>query len=232
MKKARLVVCSALLSLFMLTAVVYTSCTKSADTKTTPPTVVDKCLSVVCQNTGTCTNGICTCPTGYSGTNCEQSRITFKNNAPTPVTVVVNDTNYTVPTGDSTHATHTSGSSATISAHIQDISGDTLFWHYTLNFPNNGILLSRSFDIPVNYFYLKIVNTATLLVTKLIINLSNADETFARCPTNDGIAHGVGYFKANAGMSIGVLFIDGSFKTFPTTVTTGTLNQVYTLNLN
>jgi hypothetical protein len=39
--------------------VTYTACTK------------DKCDDVVCQNNGTCVDGSCKCPFGYSGTNCE-----------------------------------------------------------------------------------------------------------------------------------------------------------------
>ncbi len=31
----------------------------------------DKCEDIVCQNSGTCTNGICNCPHGYFGTKCE-----------------------------------------------------------------------------------------------------------------------------------------------------------------
>ncbi len=31
----------------------------------------DKCKDVVCQNAGTCAEGVCTCAAGYEGTNCE-----------------------------------------------------------------------------------------------------------------------------------------------------------------
>lgn len=31
----------------------------------------DACKDVVCQNGGTCTDGECTCPVGYEGTNCQ-----------------------------------------------------------------------------------------------------------------------------------------------------------------
>ena len=32
---------------------------------------VDKCDAVICLNDGTCDEGVCACPTGYSGTLCE-----------------------------------------------------------------------------------------------------------------------------------------------------------------
>ena len=34
----------------------------------------DKCENVHCQNGGTCSNGSCSCPTGYSGTLCETKK--------------------------------------------------------------------------------------------------------------------------------------------------------------
>ncbi|MBS1586219.1 MAG: calcium-binding EGF-like domain-containing protein [Bacteroidetes bacterium] len=55
----RLAMLAASITLFAFTAVTYTSCKK------------DKCKDVTCQNGGTCSDGNCTCPTGYSGTLCE-----------------------------------------------------------------------------------------------------------------------------------------------------------------
>jgi uncharacterized membrane protein len=50
---------AAFVTLFAFTVVTYTSCKK------------DKCKDVTCQNGGTCSDGNCSCPTGYSGTLCE-----------------------------------------------------------------------------------------------------------------------------------------------------------------
>lgn len=44
----------------------YASCTK-----TDVATTVDKCSTVVCQNGGSCFQGICSCPIGYEGDLCE-----------------------------------------------------------------------------------------------------------------------------------------------------------------
>lgn len=46
--------------LAMGSAVVYTSCEK------------DRCLDVKCTNGGACTDGFCTCPTGFEGVLCEE----------------------------------------------------------------------------------------------------------------------------------------------------------------
>lgn len=59
MKSIKQIVLGAFLFVSSACAVLYTSCTK------------DKCKDVTCQNGGTCSDGKCTCPTGYEGTNCE-----------------------------------------------------------------------------------------------------------------------------------------------------------------
>ncbi len=59
MKSIRNVALSALLTIGAFSAITYTSCNK------------DECKDVVCKNGGTCVAGVCSCPTGYEGTNCE-----------------------------------------------------------------------------------------------------------------------------------------------------------------
>ncbi|HYD21017.1 MAG TPA: hypothetical protein VEB40_06035 [Flavipsychrobacter sp.] len=56
--KAKPALLAAAIAIFSFITVVYTSCTP------------DKCKDVVCQNGGTCGEGNCTCPTGFSGTLC------------------------------------------------------------------------------------------------------------------------------------------------------------------
>lgn len=61
MKSIRNIAFSALLTLGAFSAMTYTACSK------------DECEDVVCQNGGTCADGICTCASGWEGTNCEVS---------------------------------------------------------------------------------------------------------------------------------------------------------------
>ena len=55
----RIVLLSAMTTVAIFSAVVYTSCNK------------DKCDKVVCLNLGACNNGNCTCPVGFEGNRCE-----------------------------------------------------------------------------------------------------------------------------------------------------------------
>lgn len=59
MKSIRNIALSALMTIGAFSAITYTSCKE------------DKCKDVVCQNGGSCTEGVCSCTTGYEGTLCE-----------------------------------------------------------------------------------------------------------------------------------------------------------------
>ncbi|MCD6062358.1 MAG: EGF-like domain [Flavipsychrobacter sp.] len=59
MKSIRNIAFSALLALGAFTAMTYTACNK------------DECEDVVCQNGGTCVDGVCQCSTGWEGTLCD-----------------------------------------------------------------------------------------------------------------------------------------------------------------
>jgi hypothetical protein len=59
MRGFRYIVFSCILGLSAFSLVTYTACKK------------DKCKDTVCQNGGSCYQGVCTCPTQYTGTYCE-----------------------------------------------------------------------------------------------------------------------------------------------------------------
>lgn len=51
---------SAIAFVGLSSSVLYTSCTD------------DSCLKVICRNGGTCAEGLCKCPSGFEGTQCER----------------------------------------------------------------------------------------------------------------------------------------------------------------
>jgi len=59
MKLLRTIALSGALALGAFSAVTYTACSK------------DACKDVTCQNGGTCVDGNCSCPTYYTGANCQ-----------------------------------------------------------------------------------------------------------------------------------------------------------------
>ncbi len=94
MKKIKNIALSALLTIGAFGAVTYTSCTK------------DQCKDVVCANSGTCLNGICSCPSGFEGNLCQTLSVT-KFVKVWNATDVINGTNlvYTVAIGSGINPT-------------------------------------------------------------------------------------------------------------------------------
>lgn len=60
MKKVRTVLLTGVLTMGVFSTVIYSSCSKK-----------DKCHDIVCKNGGSCNDGVCKCPLGYEGANCE-----------------------------------------------------------------------------------------------------------------------------------------------------------------
>lgn len=60
MKFFRQIALTALVTMGIFSTVVYTGCK-------------DKCGSTTCQNSGTCVDNVCSCPSGYSGASCENT---------------------------------------------------------------------------------------------------------------------------------------------------------------
>lgn len=81
MRPIKQIAITAILMICTFCAVLYTSCSKSA------------CSGVTCLNTGTCTGGMCTCPTGAGGNNCQTIyRLTYANPSSTYVGFGAKDT--------------------------------------------------------------------------------------------------------------------------------------------
>jgi len=60
MKKVRTILLTGVLTMGVFSTVIYSSCSKK-----------DKCDDIECKNGGSCNDGVCKCPLGYEGVNCE-----------------------------------------------------------------------------------------------------------------------------------------------------------------
>lgn len=60
MRKIKTAFLTGFLTLGVFSMIAYTSCSKK-----------DKCSDIICNNGGTCVDGVCQCPLGFEGTNCD-----------------------------------------------------------------------------------------------------------------------------------------------------------------
>lgn len=65
MKKLKQIVISTVVTILLTSVVILSSCKK------------DACASVSCSNGGSCSSGLCICPSGYSGDRCQTAQNTL-----------------------------------------------------------------------------------------------------------------------------------------------------------
>ena len=192
MKQTRLVVFTTVLMICAFAAILYSSCSK------------DACNGVSCKNGGACVNGICSCPTGYTGTACEQSIIVYVNNAYTPVSITVNNVTGTIPASGFISFSGTAGASATVTASTSVTNqagktvGEVVTWSFTDSFPTNGTKLTVPLNIDTSYFYLKMANAdPSDSVVYVKVNYATPYEKMdSVLIPNNGLTYVVGYYKA------------------------------------
>ncbi|MCW3121624.1 MAG: toll/interleukin receptor protein [Flavipsychrobacter sp.] len=187
-------------------AVVFTACTKV------------QCENIVCKNGGSCSNGVCSCPTGYTGTFCESaatSYIVYKNNTFTPIVITVNGAGLTIPVGgsvsysgkfgtDATGTATTSGAATSLGISTAGgILGLPINWSINNTFPS-GDTLRVPLDVGAAYFFLRLKNTGS----KNIINYYvNKDFTYGEyyndvTVPNDSKVYEMGYYLAYPGSNV------------------------------
>ena len=192
MKKTRLVLLTSVITLMAFAAIVYSSCKK------------DPCSGVNCQNGGACSNGSCVCPSGYSGSFCELSSITFSNDTYTPISITVNNSPATIDVGSSVTFSGTAGSTAAVYASTSGSTtggtqvGQLIVWSYTDKFPVNGSTLTEPFDVSSDYFFLKMinVNSSQSIITVKVNYQTTAEVDDNVTIPNDGNTYDIGYYSA------------------------------------
>jgi len=96
MKKTTSIIMTAVITAIIFSAVIL-GCSKDNGSSSSSggSTYVDPCSGVTCLNGGSCSGGVCNCPTGYTGTRCEtkvsagKGTIQFINNSTNPYDVYI-----------------------------------------------------------------------------------------------------------------------------------------------
>jgi len=194
----------------------------------------EQCSGVYCFNNGVCSNGKCNCPPGYSGGNCgnlDTTEIDYYNNTFTPITIVINYVNRTIPV-DSYFAirwTYGSVMTATASTSSATLSGAQvglkLYWTLSDSF---GLSKKTVYiNVSPEYFFLKIANTSSNNINYVYVNygLSAQSVDYITIP-NTGNTYDIGYYRALANSNLYLTSATNSWNyTFNLPFT---LNQSYT----
>ena len=194
MKHTRIIVLTAFVTLCSFIAFIQSSCKK------------DKCKGVACHNTGLCTDGKCTCPSGYFGKFCDSTSMSFTNTAPTPLTIAVNGTSTIVQPDSAITFKGTAGSGLFISAYTAvtnaagKLRGKAIAWSFGRYFPTNGDQYSEALTISAGSFFLQMKNQNFHdSVVLIYVNYQNPhDQTYdtVNIP-HDSKIYNIGYYDVN-----------------------------------
>lgn len=192
MKNAKAILLTTVLTLLTFGTVIYTSCRK------------DYCKNMVCQHGGTCSDGQCKCPDGYTGRFCEVanvSSIKFDNKTFTKVTVTVNGKEYLVDTGKKGLTfTGSHGDTLKGTARVKGTYGVPVdLPEFKVVFPVRGTLV-HTLDVPPTHFFLMATNfnPTEPFISKVYVNYKTPGDSLLDVTQifNDGKKYYIGYYAA------------------------------------
>ena len=197
MKQFKTLFLTAIVTLSAFATIIYTSCKK------------DPCSGVTCQNGGSCDNGSCTCLSGYSGTYCQNSSISFTNDAFTTMNITVNGSTSSVDPGQTIAFVGGEGTNANVTANTAAYTssgaqvGEMVNLAFSTSFPTDGDLNSQLMDIPASYFYLDLNNATAEYFNTVYVNYGTSAQTadYISVP-NTGVSYGIGYYFAYSGTEV------------------------------
>ncbi len=160
----------------------------------------DMCAGVTCLNAGHCENSKCKCATGYFGVNCENAdspAIAYRNNAFTPVTIVINGFTQVIAPGAVVGYKRAYGTIAEGSASTSGSAGAKIIWNILDTFLGSGQI--KNIDVGPDYFFMKIGNGSDYnTLSMLYVNYGLPDQTLdgIDVPNTSWGYVGIGYYKA------------------------------------
>lgn len=190
MKQTKSIVITAIFTLLALATVVYTSCRK------------DRCKTLVCQNGGTCSDGFCICPTGFTGAYCQianVSSVSLRNQTFTRVYLLVNGTELSVDSGAVITFTGSYGDTLRATARTKGTYGiNVTLAPVKIGFPIRGVEFG-DLDVSNDYFFLMATNNNSTLpfISQIHVNYKQRDSTLdVTTVNNDGKKYHIGYYRA------------------------------------
>jgi hypothetical protein len=178
------------------------------------------CKHMTCLHGGTCSDGTCLCPTGYTGAHCEDlavGEIDYYNKTFTPVYITVGSQSATIPDGGSEAFTGQGGSSFEASASTYETTasgtqlGLLLTWDLSDHFPSSGAV-PVDINVSSSYFYLYVVNTSPYYINNMYVNRGSTAEIHSSVGIpNDGGTYGVGYYDAYNNSNVYLYATTGSW---------------------
>lgn len=206
MKNLKAVLVTSILVCGSFSAVVFNACTKA------------NCNNVVCKNGGTCSNGVCSCPSGYSGPFCETaatSGIRYRNNTFTPISITVNGDGKVIPVGgtvvftgkygtDAVGTATTSGAASSLGISTAGgVIGVPINWAISNSFPTTDTA-EYPLDIGATYFFLRVTNKSSKNIINYYVNAGFPyGQTYEDITIpNNSKQYDMGYYLAYPGSNV------------------------------
>jgi hypothetical protein len=226
MKNTRFILSSIFVTLLSFGGVLYSSCTK------------DACKDITCQHGGSCVNGFCSCPSGYTGTYCETPNLTavvFTNNTFTPVKITLNSVTKSVSAGKTISYYGNWGDTLRASATTQGNYGATVTWNNIKKAYPIKDTVHYNINLPGSYFYLYVVNNTLQEIKNVFVNYHmTGQETLDILSIPSHVTFGIGYYKlyynSNVRLESDTAFHYWEFNNLG--LDTGHVNQSFTAQAN